>query len=224
VPGFGPEVNAVLQRAMAREPQDRYANVAELHRALVYALTGRRIRLSSSPGEFNWEVDTAEPVVPIATAPTRLATAPVRPRLSRRWLAIPAGLVVAAAVIVIVVATRTSATPTPPTATVSPAPTPVEPTPSPPPAPEMVKVTFVVTPASTRLELAGKPVQGDVELPRSSERLVLSASAPGYRAEQLDVIADHDRTVEIHLDAIKKPRGRQTRKPAKPGLVRGSEL
>ena len=238
LPGFAKEVDAVLQRAMARDPKDRYASAVELHRALVYALTGKRIRLASTPGEYRWEtIVTAPTEEDLAIMPTAGVPVPQvsKSKWSRRRIAIAAGIAgtaIAGTVAYFAFARETaSAKASAPLAAVQPPPpptAPAAPAPAPAPEPEVVTVKFAVTPPSARVELDGKPVNGEVQLPRSTTPRVLAASAPGYREAKLDVVADRDHVVEVRLDAVKKPRARQRPKTTatkkKPELVRGSEL
>ncbi|HEU0035242.1 MAG TPA: serine/threonine-protein kinase [Kofleriaceae bacterium] len=232
LPGFAAQVDAVLQKAMARDPARRFATVADLHRALVFALTGKRIRLSSSPGE-GWQtvVSTVTEVDPLADLfeaepvfQPVVEPAPVR-RPRWPWLAVAGAVVIGAVAVVVLWPAAGADVPRVAAPVPTPTPTPTVIPTAPPPAPvvaETVTVTLQAVPSSARLELDGKPVHGAIELPRSTTPRVLAASAPGYRARTLEVVADRDHTVQVRLEAVKRAKPPVQR--AKPGLVRGSEL
>jgi hypothetical protein len=222
LPGFPPEVDAVLQQALAFEPEKRFASVKQLNRALALALTGEHPIATPSQG------------VPTLSDAATTGAASVERRARMRRLALGAAsiAVVAIAVVVMVAvarhgnrrpATLAAATDAPttraaPTTTVAPAPAETGTAAS---TPAEVTITVSRTPAAARLELDGEPATSPLRLLRSSDKHVLRARAPGHRERTVDLVADQDRTVEVRLEPIRKAR---VKSKTKPRLVGGAEL
>jgi outer membrane protein assembly factor BamB len=120
--GLCPELDAVVGRAMAKEPGERHPSAGDLGRAAVAAAAGtvpsrpeRMVaRGAAAPGSGRTELD------PIAEASTRTTPAPPRERPRRRPLAAGAGLAAAAVLAAALLLTRGD---DPPAVVATPAPT-----------------------------------------------------------------------------------------------------
>jgi eukaryotic-like serine/threonine-protein kinase len=216
LPGFPHEVDAVLQQALAFEPERRFGSVKQLDRALAFVLTGERAIATPSGG------------VPTLSDASIAAGTLERPRRVRTLLLVGAAIaVVSLALAVWLTRHARPSAPTLASATAaSPAPTAAVPPPStaaPPAAPAQVTITISPSPANAQLELDGAPVRSPLHLARSSEPHVLRARAPGHRDQRLDVHADQDQTVEVRLERIARTHAKPRAK-AKPRLVGGAEL
>jgi serine/threonine-protein kinase len=135
VPGLSPDFDALVLRALARDPKDRFASVEELAEALLpFAERAVRERWA---GELGARIDPAVTADGLVFEPTRTRATPVaRPR--RRHAALALGAVAALAVATAAwhaVRSPTSAAPPPvaaataphvPTESTPPAPAPVE--------------------------------------------------------------------------------------------------
>jgi serine/threonine protein kinase len=92
------------------------------------------------------------------------------------------------------------------------------------PAPEIpedrpgdVAFEFSLSPEGARLLLDGKPLAAGIQrllVPRDGREYVVTAQAPGHRADTVVVIADGDRLIDIHLTAV--PEGDGSLSPGAP--------
>ncbi|MEM9455495.1 MAG: serine/threonine-protein kinase [Myxococcota bacterium] len=77
-----------------------------------------------------------------------------------------------------------------------------------------VTVTISARPSTARLLLGGEPLESNpvvVTLPISSEKLVLSVDAPGYRSQTMQFAADRDKAIDVELSVLATDQA-----PAKP--------
>ena len=161
-PTIPPALDAIVVKALARRPEDRYATADELRRALEDYAGAAGVRTSTSAlGDYMkttfgrrrepWlvkdvgdeetenleiEIERDEPSIQIASV------RPAPPRRRGRWIAAAVAVVAIAASILVVAGTRGSDPPpvatAPPPPIVRPAPAVVTPAPAPPPAPAIV--------------------------------------------------------------------------------------
>jgi serine/threonine-protein kinase len=227
VPDMPPEVDAVIRRALAKDPAQRTPNVAEFWRQFKDAAHGSTQRGGTlSP--------TSDPPVarprtkshaPIATMPTMarmtkpstlsssaaeivaveddLARTINRPFKRRAMIGVGLALGVATVAVLALSAVKKNPTAAPaqgPSAAPAPAAvaTPT-PVPAPTPAPKQITIQLSGLPANAQISLDGKPAQNPLVVPRSSDHHQLSLSAPGYLARDIELLADADHSVDATL-------------------------
>jgi len=116
-PGLPPSLEAVILRALAKRPEERFASADEMRNALSSTL--EHIRSADEWRPLTGRATAAMPAMPV---PARTTAAPPR----RRWTAVAAALGTAAIVAGVILVLRASPAP-------SPAPSPPAPTPASPP-------------------------------------------------------------------------------------------
>lgn len=99
--GVPPAVDAVVMRALAKDPADRYADACEMHDDLVRAergedVAGATVALVRPLSRSERRQVAEEPMAPLPLEPATGG-------LDRRWIAVAAGLAVAGGVAVVVV-------------------------------------------------------------------------------------------------------------------------
>jgi serine/threonine protein kinase len=169
VPHAPAALEALIARALAKRPEERFANAAELHAALV-AVSVANERESGNVPLVVGSPGTPPPAIPAARNPTEITAGtlvgqegPTRTgRGSRtRWLAVGAGVVTAVAASALLWSNTPAKRPARPSALSAavprpaPAPAPVRPAPpAPPPAPP--------APATVSLQIDSQPTQAEV--------------------------------------------------------------
>ena len=157
-----------------------------------------------------------------------------RSGVSRRWLAIGGGVVVALAAAIGIIASTSGEDPPAKAPAAGPEePTPGKPTPgeptaapepaaaleAPPPPVETVRITLNVEPPDAVLELDGKPLEkgiGELALPADGQEHALRASAEGHAERTERFVADGDRELSVRLERLpreeKKDKDKDKRK------------
>jgi serine/threonine-protein kinase len=222
------EVENVINRAIAKRREDRYARVGDLRDDL--------LRLVGKVPEAATEIGMVPPTV--ASAPTIAATtmggtaaevtaAPSVARRSRApWIA-AGGATALAAIAAVVLATRSdSPRPAAPVATHAPAPA-VQPTvppprPAPPPEAKTAEIRLRLSPADARVELDGVPtLDNPIRLPHADRMARLTIRAPGHVPQTRDVNASVNSDIEVTLARERsasppRPTARQRRRAPGP--------
>jgi serine/threonine-protein kinase len=225
--GFGRTVDAVLQKALARDPAARFASIGEMHAALAQAIELHRE--DPNAGEYESVVVSGGPHEPLALAETE-AIPVVEGGRRRRAIAVGLGAVAVLGAGVTLAATRRGAgrSAEPPPAVAAPAERqPDAPAPSAAPGAGTITIAVELRPAGAHLELDGRAVTSPLVLPRSSTPVVLRATASGFQPLRLEVVPDRDRALAIQLErrAVRRGPAAATRSPrGKDDLVGGEEL
>jgi hypothetical protein len=241
-PGVSEDMDRITMRLLAKEPDHRFANAAELVDALsaaiptltgrmsaVLPVTDRRKALivpTHSDANIVIPTDVIGGARPMPTTPLPIgagASAPARARRDRglgpALIAGTVTLALAAAVVVFLVLRK----PDPP-ARPAPAPPPttvdnhvIVADPAPPPAqPADISYFLAVTPIDAAITVDGTAVtlvDGFFALPSRPDRRLIVVSAPGYHDMTVDVPGDHNEHRTIALVPVGQVVGEHTRTP-----------
>jgi serine/threonine-protein kinase len=213
--GVDEVVLQLLQKDPAARPDNLRTAVAALERAA-----------GLSPSPDTGPVALRSQPVAVAAAPTAFVETPKR--RPRTWVAIPiiAGVVVIAAGVFALTAGKHAAKPQrpvePPPApvVVHPAPPPPAPVPDKPPPPAPVTIDITGAPANSTVLVAGKVIgtaPGPVQLPQSTQALVLVVQADGYTPVSTIIVPDHDQPLTVTLK--KKPRPASAKQTGKDDII-----
>ena len=209
--GIPPELDAVVLKALAKDPADRYASAVEMKAALPEG--------SILPGGF------ASGPLPSAAAAAR------RGRWTLPFMVGGGAIILIGAVSLLLTLRRGD----PRLVRVDPVPAPAlvlepdlgQPAP-PPPTPTAVKAATVelevsAQPHQARIFRDGKPLgvgSVKIKVPRGDQPLALDVRAPGFQRMALPLVPDQDRQVEVVLEPLKAKRPKPKTKTKKVKEVR----
>jgi eukaryotic-like serine/threonine-protein kinase len=220
--GLTPEIDALVLRAMAKDPAERFQTMKEMWTALEACSADPMAWPDPNSGRYD-KLPPKTPVPPSRAGLSRSGlsgmTADSTPRTRRGLLlAIGLGLGVAGAVLVwerikppTPTAERTTTPAITPTTTGTPAPVP-------PVVAHDVVLEIHTTPAGARVLDGDKPL-GETPLKlvrkRSDETLSLRIALAGHAEETLSLPSDRDKLVELRLEPIAPPSAPPS-KPSRP--------
>ncbi|HVX96989.1 MAG TPA: serine/threonine-protein kinase [Polyangia bacterium] len=238
-------VEAVLARAMAKAPQDRFPSVIDFASALEAAASGavaEPVAPSAHAGPAAaWAATTPatpalapvsrlpsvgpsttlrESVAEVATSGGLASSVDLRPRRGKAWLLVAVGSLAAGAAVFAL--SRRAPTVAeehrmPEAAAQQVAKTPAEPAPAPPPKPPATIVVEIAgAPEGLRVQLDGRDVAVPIRLARDDQPHRLTFSAAGYEAKEQWITALEDLVVTPALEkAVAPPRPARAPKPHK---------
>jgi eukaryotic-like serine/threonine-protein kinase len=232
-PGLDPALGAVLERALAKSPDDRYLSMEALLRDLEAAIP---------PGSDGLLIDVTAGITsafratPFPTSSQRLPTFHVTgelpvtapevvavspPPRKRSRLVLFGLLAVALASVAVVFAITRSDPPDPRAELPAPAPAPSPPAPTPPaPEPTKIQLTIDTEPAGATVTLDGVPLPPTParhSIERATRTATLAIRKPGYEPEEHEIDLRSDVRESYKLVRVKPPTTvATTKRPPKP--------
>ena len=207
------ELEAIIERAMALDATLRWGSAQELEHALlafcrstyrdnmIERMSGSGVSWGTPVASFR----TSQPPINQGTDPTLLAPSHIEaPKPKRSKLPfILAGVVIVGGVAAALAAMNTGGdakpapAPAPPAVVVAQT-TPL-PAPVPPPAPTTVTIKLSLDPADAKVAIDGKPVTGEIVVPKDDIEHELSVTAPGFVAHAEKIHFDDNQRITVAL-------------------------